>query len=285
MKRILYVTAFLFVTGTALTHSVKAFAADGETENSLSTSLKEISSRIGNNIASDYFTFYHGPTIKDMNSQYSTDNTGHLNKRAVTGLDGEFNVDYMFDRAAGIGIGPTIPFIYSNIPEKGFMIGDVGIKTIDKKTIDTGNFRLYTSLYLQAPTSAYSQSLGMKYAVKTTPYVWYNIPNSRFKIGAWTEAKYYAQVLGDKDFKLYAAPYVNYRLSNKFALNLEYEMETHHPIGAPVTQFVGYQQDLQPGFIWFITEHMMVNPYLILMTNNIATNTTGLGAVFSATLL
>jgi hypothetical protein len=284
VKRTWVVIALLFVSGFTLASGSKAFA-EAEAENSLSTSLKEFSSRVTKDLTADYFTFYHGATLKDLGSKYSTDNTGHLNKRAVTGLDGEMNVDYLFDRSSGIGIGPVVPFQYSNIPEKGFVLGDVGIKTFDKKTIDSGNFRLYTNFILQAPTNAYSQSLGMKYAIKTTPYVWYNIANTRFKVGAWTEAKYYAQVLGDKDFKLYAAPYVNYRLSNKFALNLEYEMETHHPIGAPALTFVGYQQDLQPGFVWFITEHMMINPYIQLMTANIATNTTGFGAVFSATLL
>jgi hypothetical protein len=284
MKSVLFVIALLFVTGGALALSSNALAQD-EAENSLSTTVKDFSSRLIKNIGLDYFTFFHGPTIKDINSPYSTDNTGHLSKRAVNGFDGEFNVDYMFDRDNGIGIGPSIPFIYSNIHEKGFMIGDVGLKMIDRKTIDNGYFRLATNLYLQAPTSDYSQSVGMKYAVKTTPYVWYNIQGTHFKIGAWTEAKYYAQTLGGRDFKLYAAPYINYRLSDKFALNLEYEMEARHPIGAPATRFVGYQQDLQPGFVWFITRQMMLNPYLILMTNNIATNTTGMGAIFSATLL
>jgi hypothetical protein len=128
----------------------------------------------------------------------------------------------------------------------------------------------------------------MTFAIKTTPNVRYLIPQSNFKVGAWTEAKSYLGVTQGKAFKLYAAPYVGYSLSDSLALNVGYEMEAdHYPIpGISSLDFKSYQTDLQPGVVWNITPHIMVNPYVQLFTGNKVTlDNSALGAVISATLL
>jgi hypothetical protein len=183
-------------------------------------------------------------------------------------------------------VGPDVPFLLVQAPGQHFILGDVGVKAFNRKTLNFGGFNLYTNIILQAPTSDSSQGRHQKFAIKTTPNVRYTIPHSDIKLGAWTEAKAYLGVSKGKTFKLYAAPYVNYSLSDNFSLNLEYEMEAHHFLGAQTLDFTNYQTDLQPGFVWNITKHILVNPYVQLFTGNkITVENSGLGAIFSATLL
>jgi len=234
----------------------------------------------------DYFTTYHGPTINNVTSPNSIDNTGRSTPFALSGLDSEITTAYLIDKERAIGIGPDIPFVAEPTQGGQFLIGDVGIKAFDKKTIKTDNFRLYTNFYVQAPTSAASQARHMDFALKTTPYMYYDIPDSRFRVGAWTEFKWYADVTTDKILKAYAAPYVSYRLTEKFLLSLEYEMEAHHNVGNDPMQFVGYQNDFQPGFIYRITRETLINPYLQFFPSTpLATNTTAIGVVFYSVLL
>ncbi len=242
-----------------------------------------------NNLYADYFGTYHGPVLDNMSSPYTVNNKGQTNakfKKAMN-FDSELTTAYIVDQDHMIGIGPDFPFLASPVLGQGLTEGDFGIKAFDKKTVDIGGLRIATNLYIQAPTSQYSQSLNMKYAIKTTPYIWYHFRGSRFMIGAWTEAKTYQGVTADKTFKLYAAPYVNYQLTPRLSANLLYEMEAHHNVGAPTAlDFTSYETDFQPGLVWNVTNTILVNPFVQIFTGNKVTyDTTAVGAVISARLL
>jgi hypothetical protein len=152
--------------------------------------------------------------------------------------------------------------------------------------VKTQNLTIYGNIILQAITSEYSRSLGQNFAVKTTPNFRYNIQNSRFSFGAWTEAKAYLGAEKGKLFKLWAAPHVDYQITSKLSAILQYEYETNHLVNAKgVLDFTMYQADFTPGIAYFITPHVMINPYLqIFTTEKVALNRTGVGAIITASL-
>ena len=231
----------------------------------------------------NYFAIYHGAPMSNLASSYTLNNRGNPSKMGIY-LDSEITTAYMID--SNIGFGPDIPFLLVPVQGQGIILGDVGVKFFDIKTISWKGFRLYTNLILQAPTSKASEANNLSLGVKSTPYFRYNIPGSRFILGAWTEIKSYLGVTTDKDFKLYGAPYVGYQIAPTVALNFEYELEAHHNVGTPTLAFSTYQSDVEPGFVWAITPKILLNPYLQFFTNNKVTmDTMSIGAVISATVL
>lgn len=272
-----------FLVVSLLVQSTGAFA---QTTGSSITEAPKSSSNWTRRLYADYFTYYHGPSLNKLDSADSVDNHGKSSPYAVSGLDSEITTAYMVNLDDEIGVGPDIPFIAA--PNNGgrFFIGDMGVKAFDKKTVATENFRIYTNLLVQAPTSTASQQRHMQVGIKTTPYVRYDIPDSRFRIGAWTEFKWYEGVSTGKLYKLWAAPYVNYRVTDRFFLNFLYETETHHDVGQRAWKFAEYQNDFQPGFVYRLTPTTVVNPYLQIFPNkNFSEANTALGLVFNAILL
>jgi hypothetical protein len=244
---------------------------------------------MGGNVLMDkvylnYFATFHGASFKDLGSPYTVDATGKPSTHSGVNLDSELTAAYMFN--SDFGVGPVVPFLLVPVFGQGIILGDVGIKAFDKKTVSYRGLSIYANAIIQAPTSKSSQDRGMTFALKTTPNVRYSFPASRFTVGAWTEAKAYFGVTTDKTFKLYGAPYVNYQLLSSLSLNLEYEAEAHRNVGDPYLNFTMYQTDLEPGFVWNITSHILINPYVqIFTTNQISSDHIALGAIISATLL
>ncbi len=248
--------------------------------------LPESAQELLNHLYVNYFGIYHGPTVSDLGSPYTVDRTGNQSKSkyGAMNFDSELTTAYMV--SSDIGIGASVPFFFVPVMGQGLILGDVGLKVFDRKTIATSDFSLYTNLILQAPTSDASQARNMSMGLKTTPYFRYHFSGSRFSVGSWSEAKAYLGVTRDKTFKLYGAPYVSYQLTSTLALNLEYEMEAHHDVGKPTFDFTSYQTDLQPGIVWRPTPRLVVNPYVQLFTGNkVTSETTAVGAVINATLL
>ena len=121
--------------------------------------------------------------------------------------------------------------------------------------------------------------------VKTTPNFRYDVPDSRLAVGSWGEAKAYLGALKGKLFKAYAAPYVNYQLTPKLSLNVEYEIEADHFVGTTPFDFKMFQTDLCPGFVYMVTPKVLINPYLqVFTTDRIAMDHTAMGAVISASI-
>ena len=248
------------------------------------TELKTDTGKISDFVYLNYFATYHGPNLTKFDSPYTTDSSGKVSKQAMY-LDSEINADYLINK--NTGIGPVIPFFLYTTLGQGASLGDVGLKIFNRKTLSTSDFTLNTNIIFQLPTNDASSARGMKFAVKTTPNVRYAIPNSRFTLGSWTEAKAYLGVEKGKTFKLWAGPYVNYQLTSSLSLNLEYELEGNHLVNAKTFDFTMVQNDFMPGFIYMITPKIMVNPYVQIFTGKtiaFASDRMALGALLSATL-
>ena len=266
---------------SALTVSA-ANAADMTNTGSSSSDASSILSNLHDNMYLNYFGIYHGAPLTSMDSTKTVGPTGVPSKTNAINFDSEITAAYMI--TPSFGIGPDVPFLMVPVLGQGIILGDVGIKAIDKKTVYKNGLIISTNLYLQAPTSKASEARNMDLGIKTTPSIRYTMPGSRITLGAWNEIKEYAGVTSDKTFKLYTQPYANYQLSKNFSLNLGYEMEWHHNVGYAAARFTTYQTDLQPGFVWNITPKVIVNPYIQIFTANaMSTDTAAVGAVISAT--
>jgi hypothetical protein len=225
---------------------------------------------------------YHGSPLSNLVSSSTLDHLGRTDHGSIY-FDNEITTAYLLN--SDIGIGPDIPFLIVPVKGTGFIVGDLGIKLFDRQTVKVDRLNISTNLLVQAPTSQSSQAHNMSFALKTTPSIRYSFRNSRFAVGAWTEAKAYFGVSSDKDFKLYAAPYLNYQLSSKFSLNFEYEVEAHHDVGHTALDFAIYQSDFEPGFVYMISSKVLINPFIQIFTGSRVTlDNTAVGAIVSASL-
>jgi hypothetical protein len=249
-----------------------------------SGSSSAVESSILDHLRLGYFANFHGTPLKDLGSSHSVGPKGTPSAYSVN-FDGDLTGYYMVDDSTGIG--PHVPFLLVPVRGQGIILGDVGIKAINNHTVSMNGFHLDTNVYVQAPTSDSSRARGMNLAVKTTPSLSYRASGSRLTIGSWTEAKTYLGVDRGTTFKLWAGPYLNYKVLPNFSLNLEYEMEWHHDVAMTGLHFHTYQTDLQPGFILNLSRKVMINPYMQIFTTQgaISSDRMAWGAVMSASIL
>jgi hypothetical protein len=246
-----------------------------------STSVSDIMKQLYIN----YFAVFHGTPLKDLSSPYSLDHNGKHSKTSFNTINFDSDLTAAYMATSDIGIGADIPFLLVPVQGQGIILGDVGLKTFHKHLISMNGLNVLGNLYLQAPTNQFDRERGMLVGIKSTPAIRYIVPSSRFTLGAWNEVKWYSAVHTGKTFKLYTQPYVSYTLTRSVALNVGYEIESDHFKNDPALNFTTYETDLMPGFVWFATSKVMVNPYLQIFTGNkVNTGTTALGAVVSATL-
>jgi len=286
MKRFNFVVALaslaLSFNALAETEPTPPLAPVGTSSQSDSLGAKGILERIG----VSYFGVFHGPTVSDLSSPYSVGPNVVVSQRNAINFDSELTVAYKL--TSDLSVGPVVPFLLVPVLGQGIIMGDAGVKISQHDTVNTGGLKISTNLILQAPTSGGSEARNMKYAVKSTPSIQYRAAGSRFTLGAWTEAKWYAGVSVDKTFKLYGQPYVSYRISPSLAAVVGFEAEAHHNVGQQGVQFSNYQSDFLPGLLWNVSKSVAVNPYVQLFTGNgtrVNADSMALGAVINATIL
>lgn len=230
------------------------------------------------------FTTYYGPNV-DHPSNFAVNSKGEESKNPMF-FDNEITAAYLIDRAGVIGVGPSIRFNYSPVLGKGFEWNDVGLKFIDYRAVATADLHVALNFYVIAPTAAWSKASGMHYALKTTPSIAYDIPGTRVTIGAWTELKDYVGVNYGTQFKAYYGPYAKWRLSRHFALNLLFEEEYHHDKGMNGVKLKLARRDIEPGFIWTISNRVSVNPYVAFyIDNKLSADHASFGATMNARIL
>lgn len=279
-------------TATAMTTAPTVTDTPAEAQGASTTTAQPTEKKSA--LDSIYFgltSTFHGAGIENLGAAQTVSTRGIQNPSSKASnftnlyFDSEANTGYMLNK--NVGIGAVVPFFYIPVNGEAFVLGDVGVKVSNKHLIQNGRFNLSANLILQGATSTSSSDRKMKIGYKSTPAMSYNVPKSNLTIGSFNELKYYSGVVNDKTFKLWTLPYLRYSLSDKFALNVSYEMEWHHNVGQTgYLTFTTYQTDIQPGFVWNITPKIMVNPYLSVNTMDyVSTNRTSVGAFMSAAVL
>jgi hypothetical protein len=278
-------------TLSALTASVTpalATEASGITPSGVNTASESSTTYqdIVKNLYLNYFATAHGTPLSKLDSPYTLDHNGNNTKSSFNTVNFDSDVTAAYMLTKDVGLGLSIPFLLVPVQGQGLVLGNVAIKTFDKHLVSYNGLNISGNLYIQAPSGKADKNRGMDVGLKSTPGIRYQIPNSRFAIGSWNEAKLYEGAVMGKTFKLYTLPYVNYTLTPSLSLNLGYEFETDHMKNDAFFNFTTYETDLQPGVVWFMTPKVMVNPYLQIFTGRkITSDTMALGAVISATVL
>lgn len=284
----LIVSAFIFLTAS---FALNAFAAETETANigggSSTMSQSDFGGGLMKSVYADFLTTYHGPTLQKFGPYSQTGRGGKVDPTALTGFDNEANIAWKLDGTGNVGVGPVIPFQWQpNLRDHQFVMGNAGVKWFNKTTVKTDNLQIATNFYLQAPTSDDSHQRNMNFEVQTEPWIMYNLPNSKVRLGSWSTIGYMNGVTDGLAFKVYVEPYVMYRLTDNFAFNLSYETEADHFIGQRPLHFENTGSDFQPGFVWNIVPGTKLNPYLLMFpADHLSTAVTGVGMVFYSQIL
>jgi hypothetical protein len=231
------------------------------------------------------FSIYHGAPIQDMGSPRTIDRNGRPDKKVAINFDSTLSAAYTFT-GSSYGFGIDVPFLLIPVMGEGFVIGDVGARVFDSKLVNAGPLTVSMPLSFQLPTSESSKAKGLDFATSLSPIVRYVVPQSNFTLGSFTSVKHYAGVRSGKQLKVWAQPFVMYRLSEAFALNVAYEMEWHHIKGVQGVKLTTHQDDLMLGFTWNISKKTFINPYLqVFTTDKVSLANTAVGAVLNVAML
>jgi hypothetical protein len=252
-----------------------------------SASEGSLTTNIWKNMFADFASSYHGPTVKEF-GPYSQNAIGEVDPKALAGFENNLNVAYMLSTARGIGMGPDIWFYYqpNKTGKDQFTLNDVGLKTFYKNTMVTDHFRLYTNAIVQAPTSEYSREHNVAFSLRTTPFVIYDIGQTRWRVGSWSDFRYLVGASSGLSFKAYVQPYVAYKLNDSVMLTAAYETEADRDVGTPALKFHDVLRDFQPGVAWQVNKKLKLTANLLyFMDQKISTQSTGIAAGLYSQLL
>ncbi len=283
MKKNFWIAGWVFVF--SLSNAAQALAAMEPDAPASGSSSESQTKSFLDHVHLSYFAIYHGASFTEPTSARSAGYDGRPSDRGLINFDSEITAAYMVEPSIGVGI--TMPFWLYPVQGRGFVLGDVGVKTFHRNVVNSNGLRVSANLIVQAATSDGSKARDMSVGFKSTPTIKYQIPESRWAVGAWTELKGYAGVSSGKTFKLWLDPYVEYSFSKSLKFVMGYELELNHDVGmnAPL-QFRTVMSAIEPGITWVVSPKFTVGPYLLIYTNNeITADKTALGAVISAALL
>ena len=234
----------------------------------------------------DFGSAYHGSTLNRFDT-HPLNSRGKKDVSSFTSIDHEANLAYLYDRQAEESIGIDLQFTTpSAVPNKQFELGDVGLRWFRHNTIATDSLILSTDVTIQAPTSEGSRADHMRWAFDTTPFVIYNVPGTRWRLGVWTEFRYRDGVDHGYRSRLYGAPYVVYKVSDKFWLQLLAEGRADHDLDTPTLAFHNSRTDIQPGIVWRPSPTLKITPFLqIFPSNPLAADQVAVGCSLYARLL
>jgi len=231
-----------------------------------------------------YASFYgnlEGGRLSDVGPYEANPTTGQMTKQAMT-LASTATIAYM--ATPDIGIGTYLEMNITPVFGQGWEWLDAGLTIFDRKLVNRNGLTISANFIAELPTDSYDINRGMIAGIETTPSIRYEIPNSRFSLGAWTEVKNYTGSTSGKILKTYYEPYVAYSIIPQLSLNVTYEFEYDHFAGTSGMQV--YETDIQPGLLYFITPKIMINPYVMWFTNNrLTADTACFGAALVARVL
>jgi hypothetical protein len=213
-----------------------------------------------------YAGFYgslQGSKLNNIGSPYELSASGNPTQQAMT-LASDVTAAYLI--TPDIGIGTYIEMNITPVLGQGITMLDVGLTTFNRKLVYHNGLTIFANAIVEAPVDTYDIQRGMIVGLETTPYIRYELPHSRFSVGAWTELKNYTGATSGKLVKTYYNPYVAYQILPQLSANFGYELE--YDYFAHSTGMSVYETDLQPGLLLFITPKLIFNPYVQWFTNN-----------------
>ena len=211
-----------------------------------------------------YYGNLEGSKVDQLGTPYAVDSKGNQTSGSAMTFASDVTAAYMLTPT--IGVGTYLEMNLTPVLGDGATFLDVGVTTFNLKLISTNGLTVFGNAIVEAPTDTYDLARGMVAGFETTPYIRYDVPGSRFTVGAWTEVKNYAGSNYGKLIKTYWEPYVSYPILPKVSANLSYELEYDKFAG--ISGFSVYESDFQPGFNFNVAPRVLINPYVQFFTNN-----------------
>ncbi|MDR3607557.1 MAG: hypothetical protein P4M08_09265 [Oligoflexia bacterium] len=252
----------------------------------------------------EYYGLYYGPAIGNFSRSYSNE-YGHP-------LTDQFLLNYIY---TGYKVTPNIipgVTVLSDLePVSGGNITmlDPYLRLTTKGLFRGNGFDMYQELRYFVPATQESHDLGKLGTFGVFDAVTYQVPNSRFTVGAW--GKFYWGFFNEpstsfafngihyvtykgvpnplSNGQLYFRPNLFYTFSPRVQGTLYYEMYASHFLHDSFWNWdhgaAGINTDVQVGAMVTIVNGLMLNPYIIIQTGGaISTQSTAIGGQIFITL-
>lgn len=243
--------------------------------------------------AVSYYGIYYGPPTGDPTASKQVNEWG----KPTTS---QYFLNYLsmsYKASQTLLPGITVMSTYTPVNGQDMTLLDPYLRITDTQLIKTGNWNLYGELRNFLPVTQASQNAHKMNTLGTFQWLTYNVPHSRFSVGAW--AKLYWTLYGSNaapgvngkptsstDYQAYLRPQVFYTLTPKLSAALYYEMFANHALGQASDDWYHAGTDVQMGAMWTVFNGITLNPYLQFNTGGkVTTDTTSLGAQIFATVL
>lgn len=276
------------VKALALLSSFIATAALAETNTTTVTTTESSASRLLKQLSVTYFGIYDGFALSGANGLRPGDEYAKTSK--AQRLRNYFNAGYKIDQNLVAGLGFDI--YYQPVRGQDLTLRDPYLRVNNRKFISSGKFNVAADFRVYLPASRAAHMGHMLAGFRSTQITTYDIPNSRFTVGAFSLVRrnvFNGTALNNDaatQSEAYIGPNVTYKISPKVSLNLLYELAANQHQGQDIFDWNNDGTDLQPGVSWDVTPNLNINPYLNFYTGGkVNADTTSVGMYISATLL
>lgn len=197
----------------------------------------------------DYFTmdttvYYGGSSVTGLGSPYQPTSSGYDDPTSPNSFTTRFRPQYKI--TPDITIGPVVEWNY--MPNFGgdYNFGDVFIRVMDAKVVDTKDLHVMGDLRFYTPTSNISQAQQMMFSARAYHDGYYTFRKTHLSLGleqylrGWVYGSG-APVSGTTIdgvnlgtsmlVQWWWAPYLNYDFSPKFAVKLQYSGDFYSKYG------------------------------------------------------
>jgi len=223
-------------------------------------------------------SIFYGPALQNS-THLQPGLSGEPDPDRPVNLHNFLNLGYNLSNR--LAITGTAYWTYQPFLEQKFSLQDPFIRLSDSSILREGPFNLYGDFRIHFGVSSASRQSDQYFGIQTVQVATFEIPDSHFTLGTYGALR--SNVFGKYgygyDLELYLGPNVNYQISPTLLVTLLYEMRGSHTFGDKFGKLNSGGTDLQPGLTWDVTPHLMLNPYLNLLTGgkvNLSTTTFGL---------
>ncbi|HLE01334.1 MAG TPA: hypothetical protein VJB59_13810 [Bdellovibrionota bacterium] len=227
------------------------------------TSTTQAPSRILDKLTLSYAGYYLGPSLAHP-CAFTPNVDGSLSEDKQvfdSVIYGGYKVNS--DLTASVGV----PFNYYPVGGQDYLMKDPYLRFMHANLLNRGTLNLAADLRIYLPVTTASDKAGITSAVRSTQYLEYGIPDTRWTIGAATFIRgrtFTAEAQSGKDLELYLSPSVTYKISPTVSAVAGYEMYSNHLLrdGNLFNLSTDTPADYSFGVNWDVSKKLTLNPYI-----------------------
>ena len=223
----------------------------------------------------DYFNIFYGPSVKKL-SPYQSDANGHPDPERPISTKNFLSVGTPLSE--DVLLSGTVYWNWRMVKGHKLALGDPYLRLAHESLVNSPVFNLYADLRVHFGISDASRSNDMLTGLQSFHIADFNF--GRWMIGTYTYVRknFFGNEGVGNEVELYVGPHINYRASESFTFSMLVEMSSVQLHGDRLSRFINDTMNLQPGFIWQLSQRLVVNPYLTVnASDHISLATTSLG--------